>query len=335
MGLEVPTTDDGAHRSRRRLDRGKGGGELALGVGQDFVDRFFCRRRHVTVERGDDLEAALEYGVVALLGGLTETAVVEQRLLDLLDEVVVRLLLQTLDALRQRTGECALGGRGADNAGAHKPVGHDAAPFLRPLGKANRVVADRIPDQASEEDRVANIELRRLLAEVDLGGRLHAVGAVAEVHGVEVALEDLVLRVVVLDPPRQQCLAHLAVDRFLRRQQRVLDQLLRDRRAALPDVTRRDVGGERAHGAAQVDAVVLPEAIVLDAEHGVDHDFRDLRQLHRLAVLVGVQHGERAAVAPLDHGALAQFAHLGESFSGLGRPGACEGARARDENHES
>ncbi len=49
------------------------------------------------------------------------------------------------------------------------------------------------PDQAGQVGGVGQVELTDVLAEVGLGRSAHAVGAPAEVDGVEVALEDLLL----------------------------------------------------------------------------------------------------------------------------------------------
>ena len=55
------------------------------------------------------------------------------------------------------------------------------------------------------------VRLHRLLVEVALGRGADAVRVAAEVDGVEVALEDLVLRVDLLEPHREHGLAHLAL----------------------------------------------------------------------------------------------------------------------------
>src|SRR5581483_3841354 len=103
----------------------------------------------------------------------------------------------------------------------------------------------------------------RVVPEVGPRRALDAVRAVAEVNGVQVTREDAVLRPALLDLPREGRLLQLARQRALARDVRVLDELLRDRRAALDDLPVRDVGPERATDAAQVEAPVLVEALVL------------------------------------------------------------------------
>ena len=121
--------------------------------------------------------------------------------------------------------------------------------------------------------------------------RLDAVGAVAEVGDVEVALEDLLLGVLLLVRDGQLELAGLARQRGLGggdalllggglRQQRQLDELLGDRRAALGLA----VGGVVDRGAKralEVECTVLVEPRVLDREDRLLHDRRDLRRAVR------------------------------------------------------
>ena len=80
------------------------------------------------------------------------------------------------------------------------------------VGVVDRVVAGRRTHQPGEEGRLDERELVDGLAEVHLGGGLHAVGVVAEEHRVEVALEDLVLGVLVLEHHRVVDLQHLVTE---------------------------------------------------------------------------------------------------------------------------
>src|SRR6185312_1933013 len=74
-----------------------------------------------------------------------------------------------------------------------------------------------------------------------------------------------------LELPRERRLLQLAPDRALALGVRVLDELLRDRRAALDHLLVPEVLHDRAEDAVHVDAAVLVEALVLD---------RDDRELH-------------------------------------------------------
>ena len=152
-----------------------------------------------------------------------------------------------------------------------------------------------------------------------LGGRLDAVGAVAEVGDVEVALEDPVLGVVLLEGDGVAQLAELAGVGVVgggRRlflglrlvEQGLLDHLLRDRGSAL-DRAARLVGHERADGAADVEGAVLVEAVVLDRDDRLDHLARDLLEPDVDAVLV-VERGDEGAVGVVDPGLLRQLLGL-------------------------
>ncbi len=110
----------------------------------------------------------------------------------------------------------------------------------------------------------------RRLREVDARGGADAVHGeaahVAEVDGVQVGLEDLVLAVLGLERERSHRLVGLASERPLRCEVAVLDQLLRDGRPALRQRTLADVVDRRARDADGVDAGMVEEARVLGGE---------------------------------------------------------------------
>ena len=143
---------------------------------------------------------------------------------------------------------------------------------------------------------------RVLAAEVGARGGLDAVGAVAEVDRVEVVAQDLLLRPLARDVVRQRGLAQLHEQRPpVLGGERVLDELLGDRRAALDRLLGQDVLVERAADAAEVDAVVGVEALVLDRDDRVLHHRRDLALLEQDPLLVAGQAAERLAAAVDDH----------------------------------
>ena len=164
-------------------------------------------------------------------------------------------------------------------------------------------------------------------AEVDACRRLRAVGPVAEVDGVEVPLEDLALRLLVLQLDGQRGLPQLAVHGASRVEQGVLDVLLRDRRAALDDLARAGVGPRGAQEGAQVDAAVVPEALVLDGDDGVLQGPGDVVEGHELAVLLGVERGHQGPVGGEDLRRLRLAAEHWRDRAG------CVRARARDQRH--
>jgi hypothetical protein len=161
---------------------------------------------------------------------------------------------------------------------------HEVAPLTRRARMRHRVVEARLTRDPGEQRCFGGRDVVGMVAEVDPAGLLDAVRAVPEVHGVQVRGQDPVLGLRPLEPPGQCGLAELARDRALVLVDRVLDELLRDRGAALHGATVGDVGLDRAEDPADVDAAVLVEPLVLDGDDrvlqprrdvlGVDHDAR-------------------------------------------------------------
>ena len=134
-------------------------------------------------------------------------------------------------------------------------------------------------------------------AEVRPGRGLDAVGAVAEVDRVEVLGEDLLLRPLARHVVGQRRLFELVEQRaLLLGLERLLDELLGDRRAALHGAAGDDVLPQGARDAAQVDARVRVEAAVLDRDDRVADVRADVAVLDEETALVG---RERRQLAPL------------------------------------
>jgi hypothetical protein len=148
--------------------------------------------------------------------------------------------------------------------------------------------------QPGDERLLPEIELGDVLVEVFARGRLHAEGAVTEEDVVQVERQDLALRIGRLEAAREDQLLDLARPAALRRGER-LGHLLRDGRAALLDAAGAQVGGDRAHQAAQVEAAVREEAAIFCRQEGVDQRRRHVIERHDLAAL-GRQLGEQRAV---------------------------------------
>ena len=126
-----------------------------------------------------------------------------------------------------------LGGDAAEVGHAVEDVGIAALEVLAGLLAVGRVVLRRVVEHRRQHRRLPEAELARRVVEERLGRCLDAVGAAAEVDGVEVALEDLLLVQLLLDLERDDRFLDLALVALLARQVEDLDVLLGDRRGTL------------------------------------------------------------------------------------------------------
>ncbi len=211
-------------------------------------------------------------------------------------------------------------------------------PFADAVGLAVGAV-DAVPvgllHHAREGRGLAERQAGGIHPEVVLRCGADAVGAAAEVDDVEVAEEDLVLRVRLLQLDGVAHLLELALQAALgdvavgglpvagvpllgvggillaALHEDVLDVLLADGGAAAVGGAP-DVGDNGAHRADEVDAAVLVEVLVLTGQHRVVDEGADLVELHRHAVLVvepGQQHGW-SVVGRVDLGRLHELVDL-------------------------
>ena len=299
-GVAVPLGDDvvevglaellvAAHRPRLREGAHVAGAGLDHGQAADgLVGRIDVvahgpvgRLLHPRVEGGADGEPARAQQLAPLLGGLAEGAVLHQHVGDVVAEERRPGVDAAVVGLGHVEPEVALLGLGGLLAGDDVQLGHpvqdDVAALQRLVRAVGRVVAGRVLDQAGQHRRLAQVEVLGVGVEVVAGGGLDAEGAVAEVGDVEVALEDPVLGVVLLERDRVAQLADLALVGVVGRrdplrpgvglaEQGQLDHLLGDRRATLDHAAAGLVGDQRAERAAQVERAVLVEAGVLDRD---------------------------------------------------------------------
>jgi hypothetical protein len=187
-------------------------------------------------------------------------------------------------------------------------------------------------DDAGEVCGLGERQLECRGPEPGLGGRLDPVGAAPEVHGVEVGLEDLVLRELLLELDGEVRLLDLLpqVPRGARAG-RVLQVLLGDGRAALDGGTGPDIGPDAAGQGPVVHALVLVEGGVLDVDDGLAHDGRHLVESDRLPVLGSVQGGEQRPVGGEDlRGQALAFVEVDRELGRLPRR-----AGAREHTHHS
>ena len=154
------------------------------------------------------------------------------------------------------------------------------------VGAVGRVEGGRRVQDRREHRALLDGEVLGVLVEVRLRRGLDAVGAAAEVDGVQVALQDLVLGLLALDLQRHERLLHLAGEGALLGEVEDLDVLLGDRRGALRGAAAR-VAERRAQDALGVDALVGLEAAVLGGDHRVLHVLGYVGQGDARAVLVG------------------------------------------------
>ena len=214
-----------------------------------------------------------------------------------------------------------------------------------------RVKLRRRPHQPGQHRRlrdrqlVLGIGLGDVLAEVGVCCGPDPVGVVAVVDLVDVHLEQLLLalltRVPLTEAQGKDRLLELAFDLPMRVCQEVraeetnADQLLADGRRSGDLATGRNVLQEGPHDAAEVDARVGPEGLVLGGNLGVDHDLGDLGEGDHPALL-GSEGGELDAIRGHDAGALAELeilhlAHVGQAarVAGVCRQDAHEQHRAQ------
>ena len=124
-------------------------------------------------------------------------------------------------------------------------------------------------------------------SEVGPRRRLDPVRSLAEVDLVQVLREDLVLVPVALELVREGSLAQLLEHRAAALSaQRVLHELLGDRRRALGGALMKQVLENCPPDALVVDTAVLVEALVLDRDRGLLHHRGDVRRADQDSPLV-------------------------------------------------
>ena len=196
----------------------------------------------------------------------------------------------------------------------------DAALAVFLLVDEGVILRRRVRD-ADDAGALRERELVRGLAEVGVRRGIDAVAALTEIDLVEVVLHDLFLGVFLLQLQRLEDLEQFSLDGDIVLLRGVLDQLLRDRRAAEVVLHAEEHVHEGARGAVPVDALVLIEALVLDGDGRVFDVLRDILivdpdavfragELHQLlphAVSVLIEDG----AGQLDRKVLQLHVHLG------------------------
>ena len=192
--------------------------------------------------------------------------------------------------------------------------------------------------------RLGDVEVAHRLAEVALGRGLDAVASISEIDLVEVQLEDLVLRVVLLDLPRDLRLAKLPAQGLVPSADvlghRFARELHRDGRESLRHAHLEHVVLDRAEDPDPVDPVVLVEPLVFGADERRPHERRHLTERHHGAPLQA-EIGDQPAVGGVDLRGLvgvvsAQLVDGGTAVAGTGpgpgRDHHCDGERKHRED---
>src|SRR5919112_267635 len=231
------------------------------------------------------------------------------------NELVMRVLGEVAGELRPcepRLGRC-VGGPGlrqwlleglvvvpARNIACVKHLGqYEVSLILCPIAVLSE--DRRRPQEPDKGRRLRDAQILDRHVEVSFGGRLHPVGVVTEVDGIQVVGDDLVFRVLfALNLYGDESFFDLPGDRTVLREVGIPDILLGDGASTLDRLSGPDVDPESAHDPPEVDAAVLPEALVFFGDHGVEQVRRHLRKRSRLAVLAfdyGSDYAPRVLVA--------------------------------------
>ena len=191
-----------ALRERDRADRAAEP-ELAIELLEAAAQRALGGGLHPGVERRVELQAAAEQVAVAVAPG--------RELADVLDEVrrceVVEIaLVDERDRLGERGGVLGIG----DVAVLAHMAEHVALAFAREREVVRRRVLRRRRDEPGEQRSLGDREVFDVFAEVGLGRRANAVGAVTEIDVIEIDRQDLGLGELALEAHREDQLARLA-----------------------------------------------------------------------------------------------------------------------------
>ena len=293
-GEDRPVLRIGAHRTELHAVRHHAG-HAVVGRADDLLHQVLL----ALVDGGDDLVAA----GVQIIGG--EGLGLYQLVAYHLQQVAVGSLVDVLQlcVLRGRRHLGLLGFLAGDVA----VLAHDVDDSLESrLGLL--LVHGRIPvggggDDAGQHGGLVQRQILGVLIEVRLGRRLDAVRSTAQVDGVHVVAQHLVLVLRLRDLQREDGFPDLALVAGGFAQIIPFGVLLGDGGAALARALGQIVD-QRAGDASQVDAIVLVERTVLGRDDGVAHVLRQGVALDDGAVLLGERAQFRGAVVVVHGGVL-------------------------------
>ena len=151
-----------------------------------------------------------------------------------------------------------------------------------------RIIAGGIVGNGDEAGALRHGQVLSILAEIHPGRRLRTVAGLAEIHRIEIGVENHVLVVLLFQLQRPVDLRHLAFDGGLVVAGDVFDKLLGDGRPALYAAA--GDGAEHSPGGAlPIHALVLVKALVLDGHRRIPQALRDLVACKEDAVLTIIQ----------------------------------------------
>ena len=147
---------------------------------------------------------------------------------------------------------------------------------------------------------------------ISLGGGLDAVCAAAEIHIIEVHLQDLVLGAGGFQLHRQVNLLQLAGDGLIGGEVGQLDQLLGDGAGALAEGAGPQIAEHRAQDAHRVEAVVLVKAQVFRRQKGVPRFLGQGGEGNHPAVLAALERADRLVMPIVDRAGLLHVGDLAQ-----------------------
>ncbi len=262
----------------------------------------FQAQRLVGRGLGDGLQTRIEGGVdpQPAAEDLLGAKLIDERLLDVLDEVRGNLIRLT-DRLHLKRYRCRLRTlRRSDVAELRHLAQHHVSTLLRRGSVLARVVPAGRLDDPGEECSLGQIDRAHSVTEVPLGRGFHAVGPLAEVHQVQVGLEDQVLARAGLELEGQQRLTDLALERSFTVGEQEFHDLLGDRATALRVASRLGVDTQRTRDRFRIDTAVLVEPLVLDGHDSFTQAVRHGAQGNVGTILLAVPPGELGPVGRID-----------------------------------
>ena len=173
------------------------------------------------------------------------------------------------------------------------------AAHLGGLGIRHRIDRRGRGRDAGERGHLGNAELIQGLAEVHLGSRGHAIGALTEKDLVHVQGKDLFLAEFGFHQQRDVNLAHLALHVAMGRKEHVPRHLHGDRARALTDSPGASIGQRGAQNPLPINTMVTKEAVILGRQECLHQFLWQIRVAHRNAPLLA-DGGDQAAVAGVD-----------------------------------